>query len=119
MVKRTERGWAGHFISAHQCRFRRNTLLEFEDKKIIISSVGLLEYPYEEGFQTVNSFAYFETRIFHALSDNRWSDIDVNKEIFVDAPCHINIIDADDEANKMHDIVVLEIHNKLLKGEIK
>lgn len=114
-VIRTERGWAGHFIAANSCRFRRNTLLSFEDIKIVVSTVGAM---YSNGkIETIGYQRYFETMAFHSnLSDTRYYDIDVTKNVYFDSEWAIDEIDADDKANDMHEAVVKEITEKLLSG---
>jgi len=125
-VRRTERGWAGHFICANQCRFRRNTLLEYEDIKIVVSTVGLQENPlkgkgygFDEMFSEIGADRYYETMAFHAKpGDTRYHDADVEREVFFDSPWSISEVDADDKANVMHEVVVKEIAAGLLRGGI-
>ena len=118
-VKITERGWAGHFICSNRCRFRRNTLLEYQDKKVVVSSVGLMENSDGTGFEPISINRCFETMCWYAdLEDTRYYDIDVEKQIYFDSPWCINEMDADDKANVMHDNVVKEIANKLISGKI-
>lgn len=116
-IIRLERGWAGHFICADRCRFRRNTLLSYDKIKIVISTVGLMVIEQSNEFQTIGFSRYYETMVFHAKkNDKRYSDIDVGREIDFDSNWTISIIDADDKANDMHEKVVTEITEKLLKG---
>lgn len=123
LVKRTERGWIGHYILADKCLFRRNTLLEYNEIKIVISTVGLLlNENWREDcdlprFSTVGLNRYFETVAFHANKDKRYYDINVSYQINFDSPWAISELDADDKANDMHEKVVEEIRQKLLKGE--
>ena len=123
-VKRTERGWAGHFICAQSCRFKRNTLLEYGETKIVISTVGLMETPWEKDstfykgpFDTIGYSRYYETMAFHSdPSDTRYHGIDVTRQIDFDSEWAIDIIDLDDKANDMHEAVVKELTAKLRKG---
>jgi len=107
-VKRTERGWPGHFICADRCLFRRNTLLEHGDIKIVVSTVGAME--------TVSCDRYYETMVFHSKKDDKkYHDIDVNKQVDFDSKWEINVLD-DVKANRMHEKVVREISRELLAG---
>ena len=123
ILKRTERGWIGHYILAYKCLFRRNTLLEYNDIKIVVSTVGLLlNENWREDcdiprFSTVGSNRYFETKAFHANKDKRYYDIDVSREVCFSGQWRIEELDADDKANDMHEDVVKEITEKLLNGE--
>ena len=115
-VIRQERGWAGHFIAAHRCRFRRNTLLTYNDIRIVVSTVGLMEV--DGKFETIGHNRHFETMAFHSdPNDTRYYDANVSKQVYFDSEWAIAEPDADDKANEMHEAVVLEITNKLLAGE--
>jgi hypothetical protein len=121
-VKRTERGWAGHYICALRCRFRRNTLIECGDVKVVVSTVGLQEkMPFddlEDKFERVGPGRYFETMAFYTRDgDTRYNDADITRRFNFDSPWRIDEIDADDRANDMHEAVVEEIMGKLQNDE--
>lgn len=119
-VIQIERGWAGHFICANECRFRRNTLLTYGDIRIVVSTVGLMENPLGKGFAEIGCGRYYETMAFHAhLNDTRYYDADIQRQVHFDSPWSISELDADDEANKMHEMVVSEITMKLRHGELE
>ncbi|MBW2675849.1 MAG: hypothetical protein JRD89_21015 [Deltaproteobacteria bacterium] len=129
-VTRLERGWAGHFIAAHSCRFRRNTLLSHKDTEIVVSTVGLMENPlYKEKhqargfssdrFMEIGYHRHYETMAFHSdLKDARYHDADITKEVPFDSPWSISVLDADDKANDMHEAVVAEIMEGLQQGNV-
>lgn len=114
-VNRTERGWAGHYICADRCKFRRNTLLSYKDINIVVSSVGLMVIDGE--FEPIGADRHFETMAFHAdKNDKRYFDADVSKQVHFDSDWSISEVDADDKANEMHEAVIAEISAKLVQG---
>ena len=125
VVKRTERGWGGHFTLSNLCLFRRNTLLTYKDVEIVVSTVGLLQDLTNVGkrptyvFDKLAPGRFFETLAFYAKSyDLKYHDADIHHQVPFDSKWSINKIDADDEANKMHEAVVAEISEKLLRGDV-
>lgn len=117
-VKRTERGWAGHLRFSSGCRFRRNTLLEYGDKKWIVSTVGA--YVNSDGkFDAIGYDRFFETMAFEAEEQNGYLDADVSREIPFESDWGIfgetwkEIIEkypqVDNVANDMHEKVVEEL----------
>ena len=121
MVIRTERGWAGHFICAARCLFRRNTLLQCGDIRIVVSTVGLMQdyrAKDEHTFDQIGCDRHFETMAFHAKWDNRYWDADVRRQVYFESEWAIAEPDADDRANDMHEAVVSEITRHMENGEL-
>ena len=126
VVKITERGWPGHYICADKCRFRRNTLLEYRMRKIVVSTVGAYNHD-GDGMAMIGHERWYETMVFEAKEDGPYWDIDVEKEISLDSEWGVwaDSIDklpkaVDNVANDMHEKIVQEIEMKLLtsNGEL-
>jgi hypothetical protein len=121
---RTERGWPGHFISAKQCNFRRNTLLEQGKTRIVISTVGACNkidgYPRRQGpFDTIGPNRYYETMAFRAKKEGIYWEIDISEKIEFDSPWSLSYISqvSNHDANIMHETVVEEI-TRNITGEL-
>ena len=119
-VKRTERGWAGHFIAADSCKFRRNTLLECGDIKLVVSTVGAM---YSGGrLEEIGLDRHYETMVFHVDPKSEdYKDIDVHRQVWFDSPWALKVKKTDKfidlKANDMHEAIVKELTEKLEKGE--
>lgn len=122
-VKITERGWAGHFICANHCKFRRNTLLEYGDKKWIVSTVGSYNSPITGAVESIGFNRWYETMVFEAADMGGYLDAIVENEIKIDSEWGIwgdtwdEVIEkypnVDNWANDMHEKVVMEMIEKI------
>lgn len=123
-VKLIERGWAGHFICSDRCVFHRNTLVDGGHVKIVVSTVGAMVdihargWPNKLTFDEIGLDRYYETMCFKAdMTDTRYYDADVSQHISLNGKWCIDHLDADDEANNMHDDAVAEIKARMEAGE--
>lgn len=120
-INRTERGYAGHFIGSSSCRFRRNTLIEFGEKKVIISTVGNYQPHYPKDWKKSkydNQIGYertYETMAFEAKFEDPYWEADVLKEVPFESKWALSTLEreTDKEADEMHEAVVDEIIKKL------
>jgi hypothetical protein len=118
-IERTERGWAGHFIAADNCRFRRNTLLNNGKVSVVVSTVG--NYVYQGNVEEIGVNRYYETMAFFSkVNDLQYHDADVSKQIHFNSPWEISTFteNSDNDANTMHDTVVLEIMHMMENKEL-
>lgn len=125
-VKRTERGWAGHFICANQCRFRRNTLLEYADQKVVVSTVGAAYLGDGNAMSDIGCDRLYETMAFHAHLEGGYWDANVTREIRLKTMSAISRQEVKDNegtidniANDMHENAVTSIAMDMLHDEIE
>jgi hypothetical protein len=106
-VIRTERGWPGHFIAALNCQFRRNTLLEHGERRIVVSTVG--RYAPADEYQTIGLDRYAETMAFEAerAECGCWV-ADVTREVSFYSPWSKNTPDLHG-LDEMHEAVIDEL----------
>lgn len=120
-VKRTERGWAGHFCASDLCKFRRNTLLECGEIKVVVSTVG--NYHDSQGRPDhVGIGRDYETYAWHVDPDTGdYKDIDVERPVSFTSPGGYLVQKGDKyidlKANDMHEAVVQELTERLQRGE--
>ena len=118
-VRRTERGWAGHFCCSYRCEYHRNTLLEYNGMKVVVSTVGRLRKDMISGaYEDLGYKRYFETMAFMADEDDKYNDADVDREIQFDAKWCLPSPDMELEADAMHEDVVKELSKRLVDGTL-
>lgn len=117
-VRRTERGWIGHFVGGRACMFRRNTLLECDEVRVVVSTVGNYQPFQSDRAVEIGHHRHFETMVFYAAFDGTYWDADVGREISIDSPWSIYGVgpSVDNEANNMHETAVSEMAAKMLGG---
>ena len=118
-VKRTERGWAGHFCCSYRCEYHKNTLLEYNGMKVVVSTIGrlrddMISHTYKE----LGYGRYFETMAFIAKEDDKYNDADVTKQVSFDAKWCLPSPYMELEAEAMHEDVVIELSKRLVDGTL-
>lgn len=122
MVTRTERGWAGHFICANRCLFRRNTLLEYGERRVVVSTVGnMIAFDGSQKREEIGCGRYYETMAFMAQFIEPYWEADVTQEVSFVSPWMVFECEqeSDLEANAMHEAVVAEISEMLRLGTLE
>lgn len=114
-MKVTERGWPAHYICAHRCLFRRNTLIEHNGRRVVVSTVGAQRE--NDKIEKIGLVHYYETMVFHAeLVEGYW-EADTTRMLRIKSKDRVTRCcgSADQEANDMHEAVVKEFKTKIKK----
>lgn len=123
-IKRIERGWCG-YIKGHQyCLFRRNTILEYDNKKIVIATLGNYINPFEYCNTPIYDDVWYLTIAGHAVEKNGYWEIDGDGQIPIKSIHEIRgteeeifnkypLIDL--SANRMHETAVEEMMDYIIE----
>ena len=114
-MTRTERGWPGHCCYAAKCTFRRNTLLEHDRTRVVVSTVGR-----RTDGDEIGSGRHYETMAFHAYQEfEGYWDADVSRPVAFPGAQGMPWcgLPSDQLANEMHEAVVEEISKRLIRGK--
>ena len=125
MIKRTERGWAGHFSCGNSCLFRRNTLIEIGENRIVVSTVGA--YRSKENIETLGAGGrYYEPMAFKAKKEGPYFEADVSEQLSFENEWSICADsaeelpnDVDNLADKMHEAAVDELIDGMKQPNVK
>lgn len=111
----TDRGWPGHFICGHRCTFRRNTLIECGERRVVVSTVGNMLTRDESGREEIGHNRHYETMAFEAKREGSYWEADVCQQLDFDSDWCIEGVteDSDLRAGEMHEAVVAEFVAKL------
>lgn len=116
-IETVERGWPGHFIGAAHCHFRRNTLVRYGDKKVVVSTVGRYIPENSDEVTEIGYDRYFETMAFWA-DDTKFADANISEHFHLDGRTSIGHAKpyADIMADAMHNKRVEEVKGRLRNG---
>ena len=124
-IKITERGWAGHFCGSGSCQFRRNTLIEYGNKRVVVSTVGNYQPQdtpnnKDKREHEIGINRFYETMAFKAKKEGVYWEADVSQVVRFRSNWALSELEqeTDLKADKMHDKVVSEIYKKLKKSNL-
>jgi hypothetical protein len=115
-AKITYRGWPGHFCMGHRCVFHLNTLIEFGEKRVVVSTVGDMRPTAR--IEEIGLDRYFETMAFYAVKEGKYWEANILKAFPFESRWEYDKKTDDWEANKGHFVVVQEIVERLEKEEL-
>ena len=121
MIKIEERGYAAHFCDVRNCGYVRNTLIELNFTRIIISSIGNYRISnYDNTAQKINSCSYYETKVFEAYYDEPYWEADVKKILAEYNKITTGILRVSDFAvDKFHNNVIFCISTNYNAGKLQ